>query len=750
MKTCKYFLGIFFVLALQAASLQALSFDSESDEPVFFRADKITYDKVLNRVIAEGNVEITKKDDFISANRLIYSYETEHIVADGDVFVRRPGEKQYSASYVDLTRDLSDGFVRQIRIRLEEETRIAAYEAYLCDKHKKVFTYGVYSPCKICRETPWKPPLWQIKARRFIHDEKEGTITYHHAYFEFWGVPLLYTPYFRHPDAKQERSSGFLKPDFKTSTDTGTTFWIPYYFALGRDKELTLTPILSTSERYLLRKQYKQVFKYGEVSLDSSGGYINDDKIQLVPKLNPDDMKNKWGGHLFWKTDWHLTDVWRLKGELECVGQKTYLKRYNISDKDVLKSIAQIEGFWERDYLTQSAYGYQGLRTVDNHSVMPRLLPEFGYYMDRDLWCGSLRNTVYFRHFSRNEGLVHRLASVDGEWSRTEILPLGAKVTLRPGYRADFFDIELSRMPDNKALYTGRKTRAYGDVAVIASYPFLAASESSSFVIEPKIGYLGSPVGLNSDDIPNEDSQNFEFTETKFFTPNLFSGRSRISGGSRIDYGLWFDGAVNQRNLISGMVGQIYQFREDNDFPKGSGLDKRFSDVVGRLTFDPTSFYTLAYRFRADPDSQILKRSETNVTFGPTWLKFGVDHILLRDSDYEKTFHQQQQLKERVTLNLYDYWKANASALHDIGQTTERRKGRKSQNLLNFSWGISYEDECFLANIQMTRHFTPNQNLPPRNEFLFTIGLKAFAQTMQQSFGTQTYNQLFEEKTTTP
>lgn len=731
------------------AELHALGPDA-GNKPVFFRADKITYDKVLNRVIAEGHVEITQGQSFVSANRLVYSYETEHIVADGNVFVRRPDQKQYMASYVDLTRNLDEGFAQGIRIRMEEETRIAAYQAYLCKPNKKVFTYGVYSPCRICRETPWKPPLWQIKARRFIHDVDNETITYHHAVFEFWGLPVFYTPFFQHPDAKKERSSGFLKPDFKTSTDTGTTFWIPYYFALGKDKEMTLTPIISTTERYLLRHQYRQIFKHGEIQLDSSGGFIDDDKIKLVPKLDPDDMKNKWGGHLMWKGVWHASDVWRLTGQLECTGQKTYLKRYNLSDEDVLKSSAHAEGFWEKDYLSQNFYGYQGLRTVDDHSVTPRLLPEFSYHMDRDVWCGTLRNTLYYRNFSRDMGLVHQLGSVHGEWSRTAILPLGVKFTVRPGYRADFFDIDLHRMPGNTKFYTGRKTRAYGDVAVILAYPFLAASECASFVIEPRVGYLGSPLKLNSDDIPNEDSQNFEFTETKFFTPNLFSGYSQISGGQRLDYGIWFDGAVNEKNLISGMVGQIHQFREPVDFPKGSGLDRRRSDYVGRINFDPSSFYTLAYRFRFDPTSRILKRSESSVTFGPEFIRFKLDHLLLRDSDFEKTFHQKQQLTERVDLKIGSYWRANASALHDLGQTKLRRKDRNERNLLNFSWGVAYEDECFLANIQMTRHFTPNQNLPARNEFMFTIGLKAFAQKMQQSFGSQTYNQLFEEKKKTP
>ena len=52
---------------------------------------------------------------------------------------------------------------------------------------------AVYSPCPLCEEGKGGP-LWQIKARRVILDEKAQTVSYRDARLEMFGVPIAYTP----------------------------------------------------------------------------------------------------------------------------------------------------------------------------------------------------------------------------------------------------------------------------------------------------------------------------------------------------------------------------------------------------------------------------------------------------------------------------------------------------------------------------------------------------------------------------
>src|SRR3546814_19679171 len=65
--------------------------------------------------------------------------------------------------------------------------------------------------------------------------------------------------------------------------------------------------------------------------------------------------------------------------------------------------------------------------------------------------------------------------------------------------------------------------------------PYTTLFRSAALVVAPN--------GCNSDDIPNEDSQNLELYDTNLFNASRFPGRDRVEGGQRVVYGLrtgWF------------------------------------------------------------------------------------------------------------------------------------------------------------------------------------------------------------------
>ena len=71
---------------------------------------------------------------------------------------------------------------------------------------------GVYTACEPCKDDPKKPPLWQVKAARMIHDQSEKMIYFEDARLEFFGMPIAYLPYFSAPDPTVKRKTGFLMP----------------------------------------------------------------------------------------------------------------------------------------------------------------------------------------------------------------------------------------------------------------------------------------------------------------------------------------------------------------------------------------------------------------------------------------------------------------------------------------------------------------------------------------------------------
>src|SRR3546814_9333044 len=109
---------------------------------------------------------------------------------------------------------LKEGFIRDIRVLLADNTRIAAASGTRTGGNRTEFSKGVFSPCELCRDDPTRPPLWQLKANEVVHDQVAHDIIYYDAWLEFFGIPALYTPYLRHPDPTVARRSRFPAPSF--------------------------------------------------------------------------------------------------------------------------------------------------------------------------------------------------------------------------------------------------------------------------------------------------------------------------------------------------------------------------------------------------------------------------------------------------------------------------------------------------------------------------------------------------------
>ena len=125
------------------------------------------------------------------------------------------------ANDIDITEDFRDGFVDSLRVETPDKTYFAAESAERTGGEQTVFVNGVYTACEPCEDKPEKPPLWQVKAKRIVVDDKEKMIYFHNASFEFFGLPLAWMPYFSVADPSVKRKTGFLAPLFGYSEDVG-------------------------------------------------------------------------------------------------------------------------------------------------------------------------------------------------------------------------------------------------------------------------------------------------------------------------------------------------------------------------------------------------------------------------------------------------------------------------------------------------------------------------------------------------
>ena len=87
-----------------------------------------------------------------------------------------------------MKSNFRDGFVRSMQALTQDDTRVAAANAFKKDK-KTDYEKGVVTSCKPCEEHPERPPIWRVKATRVIQDKED-----HNFYYENAPVRILWDP----------------------------------------------------------------------------------------------------------------------------------------------------------------------------------------------------------------------------------------------------------------------------------------------------------------------------------------------------------------------------------------------------------------------------------------------------------------------------------------------------------------------------------------------------------------------------
>ena len=170
-------------------------------------------------------------------------------------------------------------------------------------------------------------PLWQIRAKRVIHDMENKQLYFDQAQFRVLGIPIVYLPSLRLPDPTVERTSGFLIPSILTSSRLGLGIKVPYFIVLNKKSDLTIAPYLSSRTK-TLEFRYRHVFNRGFIEFQ---GALSDDVLES-------DMRGYTSGVGQFK----LKKDFVLDFNLEWVSDDTYLYDYDFSNADRLDSILQL------------------------------------------------------------------------------------------------------------------------------------------------------------------------------------------------------------------------------------------------------------------------------------------------------------------------------------------------------------------------------------------------------------------------
>lgn len=718
-------------LALVVASTAAWSASTEqgeqnplkqllpnSNSPVLLTADEVTYDQQNGLVVASGHVEISQNNKVLLADRVTYTEGTQVVTADGNVSMMDDEGNVIFADHMELKDDLKEGAISDIRMLLSDRSRVAAASGRRYGGNYMEMNRAVYSPCELCASDPTEPPLWQIKAVKVVHDQEAKRIIYTDAWMEIYGVPIFWTPYFSHPDPTVKRQSGFLSPTFGVNNNIGYHTRVPYFWVLGPDQDITLSPLITTQQSVVGQAEYRYRLPDGYLQLAGSATVADRERTHNGEN---ETLTNQFRGNIDSFGRFDVDDNWRWGFDAQRQTDKTYMRLYNLGNDRTLTSRLFAENFEGRNYFAVNNYAFQGTFEEDNNDQAPIVTPaiDYNFVSEPADYGGYYKLDFNTMVLSRIEGRDSRRMSMNVGWSLPYTAPAGDIYKLDLSVRGDGYwvndvDTQSNNVNPGGNTFSGLTGRIYPQFAFEWRYPFANTVGSVHQVVEPIVGVYASTDTGNTGKIPNEDSIGTELDDTNLFNSDRFAGLDLVDNGQRVDYGMRWSAFGSGGGSATIFLGQSFRVGGDQGvFGDGSGIQQDLSDIVGRVDIQPADWLDLLYRFRVDANTFNPHHTEVGVRVGVPEINATVTYAEIENIE-SSDLGKREEVYGTVAAKVSDYWSVYFKARQDVENDVMRYIGG----------GVSYEDECILLRAAITHSNVQDEEVNSGTSFLFTVGFK--------------------------
>ena len=676
----------------------------ESPDPAMLVADDV-YLNGEDRLTAYGNVEALYDGRRLQASEITYDQTTETLIIKGPITLHEGNNTLLLAESGELDRDIRNGILRGARIVMDNQVQLAAHTMARRDgRYNKMYKAAVTS-CRICKTG--RPPLWQIRARRVVHDQQEKQLYFDDAQFQIMDVPVFYMPRLRLPDPTLERATGFLIPSLHNSTQLGFGVRVPYFIRIGDHKDLTLTPFISANS-LTLEARYRQAFRNGRIEFE---GAISDDDF------GPRSTR----GYIFGRGTFELPRDFILTFDIEVVRDDAYLVDYGYSDKDRLQNELALERVERDEYIRGALTHFYSLRSGESNATLPSVVgnAEYERRFHPDTLGGELRfNALAHSHYrsssQRTDGRDVTRLTLSGDWMRNWTLPGGVRARVQTGLALDSFHIAQSGN-----FSRSEATETTPSAALRLRWPLLKTEGGGATqVIEPTLQLAW--VGGSNPNVPNDESTLIEFDEGNLFAMSRFTAPDRRERGLTGAYGISWTRLDPKGWQASFAVGQVVREERETEalgasFTNSSGLDGKFSDVLFAGQFKNGNGLTLTARSLFDSAFDTTK-AEARASWNTGRTNLGATYIWLRRDPRENRPGNVSEWAFDASQRLSRHWTGSADWRYDVAQDRSVRAGV----------GLKYTNECVDIALSASRRFTSSTILEPSTNISFTVGLRGF------------------------
>ena len=707
--------------------------------------DRATYDKISEIITTYDNTELVLREGYKLITKNI-SYDTRKKILSSNsnsIFIDNDGNKIETSMFQYHIADNLFSSVGKIKIIDIKKNKYLFKEIYVDTKKKEMIgsdvsvildqeNFGVSEQSDprfvandilikenitslskgvftVCKKRDGECPPWTLKAKKISHDKIKKTIYYEHATLKLYDIPIFYFPKFFHPDPTVKRQSGFLAPFFTNSTTVGTGFALPYYWAISDNKDLTFSPKIYTKENVLFLNEYRQAFRNGFLTLDTSytEGYKNTSSTKTDGSRNHifADFNLNFNQDESYQSNLHL--------KIQRTSNDTYFKKHDINTALVDSENTNLENEIKYSFSNDdtsfdlTATVYEDL-SVDKKSdkyeyILPNIMYGKTFFTEKFGTLNFTSNALYSK-FDTNKNKT--FLTNDIIWSPSSYIT-------KKGFMNSFEGMI------RNTNYEARKTKEYKDEGTVNELNTVLTYKSSLPLQKDGINYSnffspnfmlryapGHMRNLSNKDVYLRYTNLYSMNKTSEIEDGLsailgfdYKINEKVSGG-------------NDRERLSISLGQIYNFDENKDIPSKSSLDQKMSDVVGEINYNFSKIGTIGYKFSVDHNLNDLNYNEVS-----TELNFGKVQFNLNYLEQQNHVGLEHYASSGVSLNFNDNNKLSFS--------TKKNFKTDSTELYNLSY--QYAIDCLAAGLTYRREFYQDADLEPKNTLMFTITFVPFS-----------------------
>jgi LPS-assembly protein len=470
-----------------------------------------------------GSAEVTRYDQHVKGDFLSLNTEADTVNARGSVFYREKGLAS-SSDTAFLRMEDDKGVLRNSQFIVETmPSRGVARVAHMDSDTRSRYETATYTTC------PPGNTDWMLHADEVTIDKETGRGDATHAWMEFKGVPMFYTPYMDFP-VDDRRQSGFLSPTFGQSKVNGFNLSVPYYFNLAPDYDLTVQAREMTSRGPLFGGDFRWLTEHQRIRL--LGEIIPEDSQTKTTRGQAGfDAMGRWTDNLFTLVDLNY-----------------------VSDSQYLNQLNNTLGLMSNTFVQSQAYADY---TYSNGSV--RLLTDYYQNVDPSI---PAEQTPYYRlpslrgnygaqigdsgfRFQANAEAVnfgHGGSTVKGQ--RLNVQPQISYPIQSPGsFLIPSVAVQnTTYMLQDQAAGTDSSLNRVApifsvDSGLVFDRDFELGSASLRQTLEPRVFYTYVPK-INQNDYPIFDSNYYDFTYYQLFRTNRFAGADRLADMNQVTVAL--------------------------------------------------------------------------------------------------------------------------------------------------------------------------------------------------------------------